>query len=353
MYDGRIKIFSTVDGRLIKQYAPANKIQWLLDDNLGNIIIVNNGREMQQFDTENQSWKNLALLKYKTLYGIAFNSLNECILLTDEGIVKEGVNRKVYLPAYEFYNSEAGMRGAAGWETDEKMQFYMDSRDNLWVTTSHGEWGDDLFIFNTIANKFIKCEYPLTSPSLELNGHLYALYGSMFDYVVVQYTQIQNDSSTSFKGKLVYELSKDPGFNSKGKKLSDGWISKCIFNKTDSKLYLLTSNGLFKAKPDKELSLLKYWTKVETFYPTPKQLKGSFGYLDGKKYSTDPKDEYLTMDDDKVPGRVKKWKTSSKDDYEGFNFVIKMQFAANGKLVLLSGYSGVGLFDGKQFKLLR
>lgn len=86
---------------------------------------------------------------------IAFYHADTCYLITSAGIVELGTTQS-YLPD-SAQNSQIRYHGT--WF--RQPAYHMDNQEQIWVGFRYGEWGGDLFVFDTRQKRF---------PSLNFNG---------------------------------------------------------------------------------------------------------------------------------------------------------------------------------------
>ncbi len=91
------------------------------------------------------------------------------------------------MPENKFSHSEwSGFGKGNGWETNpseygDTMKSFMSSNDILWASSDHGEWGTDLYIFDTVTNTFIDYTKVAGLPRFELNERVFGFWGGMFE----------------------------------------------------------------------------------------------------------------------------------------------------------------------------
>lgn len=99
----------------------------------------------QQADGRWQLWQQFP---NDTLLEMAFNSANELLLITHRGVLDVATGQKYF---HKFEHS--AIRNPNKWF--EHPSTMMDHSDQLWFSFDFGEWGGDLFIFDTHKKAFV------------------------------------------------------------------------------------------------------------------------------------------------------------------------------------------------------
>nr|WP_067058349.1 hypothetical protein [Mucilaginibacter sp. L294] len=321
---GGLKIYNSADGKLEEQFKLSAKLKALYQDRLGNILTVDVQSRIKRLNAD-KSWSVIGNYG-QMIAAVAFNSKNDCFLVTDAGIVDIST-KKIYRPDSSFFHSEwSGMQTKKEWrpsEIEKMLPVFIDSYDNLWTIVDHGEWGQDLFIFSTTAKKFLNFTKAIAMPSFEFNGELFGSSGYPFSYSVVRYQRANNGSDTFYKGSIVYDTEKDEAVPHDFNTISRLSIANCTFNKFDGCLYAITSySGLYKADPKKGIKRFSDWKKVDAF---KRPVYKGIGVVPS------------TKDD-------RRWQPE---------YISKIRFAENGNLILLSPDRGMRIFNGKTLIIVK
>jgi len=276
-------------------------------DKKGNVITANANKKLELLNQQ-----SLKLIKIKQskdqIYNMVFSKDNKIYLITSKGINNVSTG-KIYPPDTTVKLNHQ----VRGWSNPSAI--FMDKDDNIWLGYGFGEWGGELYIFSTKQSKFLKlamnncCLEPVQSIFADDNS-IYISSG--LDHMETSgcITKIDNfhcsqvfSSNTYWKGN---SANKQP--------ITGEYIGPALFNKKDNAIYFYSQNGIFKGNVDRDLSQINAWTKIAT----PK-LHWTYGQA---KAAGSPMN------------------------------VIKMEYASNGKLFLLTVNDGIGVYDGKNFSLL-
>src|SRR5215831_19362323 len=158
--DGRLFLFDISNGDpLPNTIKNDSAIIILTKDNEGNIIIADKSNSIKKYERTTNSWTSLFSFK-NTLRGITCDSKNNLYLITNKGIY-DNKSKKYFFP--DSSQNFQIRHGAAGWFREP---VYMTDRDdNIWIGFGYGEWGGELFIFNSRNKKFIAPDlesFPIT-----------------------------------------------------------------------------------------------------------------------------------------------------------------------------------------------
>ena len=257
------------------------------------------------------------------MYRVIFDNNNECYLITDKGIVN-ATTRKAYMPGKSFYHSESALRGDEAFDSlDDDVSTFVDKDNNIWVFFGHGEWGDDMFIFNSKTSKFIPVSGWIGIPYFETKNHLFSVTHDFHDTYVIQYDEFYgaDHSISMFKGKGVYQSSDDLTFPG-GIKDLDFYVGGYSYKEKEKCFYFITSKGLNK------LNLKGHSFKFGDAIPiksyiVPKHVNKRYRFIDHQK-TIDKYENSLTPR------------------------ITKLEFTAAGQLVLLAPMNGIWLFNGQK-----
>ncbi|WP_040005796.1 hypothetical protein [Fibrisoma limi] len=289
-------------------------LQSLTLDQAGALIVTDDQQRIRRYNPAKKNWQLVATSPHK-LFGVTFNRQNRCFLLTNKGIVDPNT-QTTFFPDTSFYLNHQ-IRYKNGWF--EKPTFFMDRRDNLWVGFAYGEWGGDLFIFDTKQLKFIRPQ--LADFKIELNciqsiceddtsvfvsagmSHFTARGG------LLQFNKVDG-------GILLKSDSYWKKISSNRSQLTNGeYIGPVAINPTNNHLYFYSQNGIFQGDLTKDLSTIENWQNL---------VKPTLTWTAGQKNAVGP----------------------------AMN-VLKMQFTNSGTLVFLTEHDGIGLYDKAGLTLVR
>ncbi|TSD66865.1 hypothetical protein FFF34_005545 [Inquilinus sp. KBS0705] len=277
---GALETFDLYNDKLVNTYKPKSKIKFLSQDHFGNLIIADEQNVIKR--KNGTGWVTLMVYKDSDLYNIVFNSRNECFLITNKGIIDNSTAR-IFKPDHTFSHSEwsNGRRDGWGWG---RFAYYspafLDSKDNLWVVSDHGEWGADLFTFDTKTKKFIDQTWVAAFPSFEFNGSVYAAKHGLFYSFIAKYDKATDkDGADIFKGRVIFNTDSDktlPVKKSIQERIKPTYIMSCIYNKYDGYIYINSTEGLLRLDPKKHNEKFKDLTVLKASeYPSQiKIIKG-------------------------------------------------------------------------------
>jgi hypothetical protein len=306
--DGKIALFEAANGDPISEKVKNDSaIIVLANDKEGNIIIGDNSNKIKKYDRRAKSW--ITLFKFEnTLLAITFDSKNNIYLITTKGIFDNSTKKYFYPDSSQ--NSQ--IRNEAGWFREPAL--LTDRNDNIWIGFGYGEWGGDLFIFNTKDKKFVVPDLKGFSITLnpiksifESNENVFVTSGLMHMGTSGSITKFD-----SFQSSLVFESDsrrKFPQDSTNFELIHGEYIGPGTYNQKDSCIYFYSQNGIFKGNPENELLKIEDWKKV-----------------------LEPK---------------LRWTYGQSDAVGSPMNVLKLGFINPEKLVFVSENDGIGIYDGK------
>jgi hypothetical protein len=232
------------------------KISAIAKDRQENIVIADTENRLGKY--ENGNWNFTDTLK-GPIKAIFYTVQNEAYLLTDDGILDVKQN-KSYLPKRSL-NTQLHMPNAfrrSGATT------LMDGAGKIWLGYNHGEWGGDIYIFNTKENKFI--EPLLVEIELELNPIFSFTYAP--DGVFYSGGLSHLFTTKSYIGQFVNDIAlvrfsdKIDGLSKDTSKKTGHYVGPICYNWWDDHLYIYTQQGIYKQRPSTKLSKAENWTLV-------------------------------------------------------------------------------------------
>ena len=288
----------------------------------GAITVVEANGKVAVFSDNERTFTPLFVAKGK-VYNITSDSHSKPYLVTDSGIY-DVVNKKTYLPDSSFRLNAV----IFGWRKPSVV--FMDKDDNIWIGSGHGEWGGGLYVFNTKAGKFIKPalneawllpvksifeddstvyvsgglqHFEMFGNIIKFNNYSCRMLFSSKPHSETRAADIQEMINRKYKGPAIIEESIDGEY-----------IGPATYRKENNSIYFYSQHGLFKGDKDDDLSKIDNWTKIAS----PKL----------------------------------HWRDGQPDAVGSPMNVLKMAFAPNGKLFILTQNDGIGVYDGKAFTLL-
>jgi hypothetical protein len=312
--DGKLALFNANNGNPIAN-APKNNapVTILTSDRSGDIIIGDKKNSIKKYNKTTHSWITLYNFT-NTLLGICFDSNNNCYLITGKGIY-DPVSYKYYYPDS---SQNYQIRHAAGWI--RQPVYLTDKNNNIWIGFGYGEWGGELFIYNTTGKKFIVpglTGFPITLNPIksifETNENVFVTAGLMHFFTRGSIVKFDN-----FTAQPVFESEehkKFPDDSTDNEMIAGEYIGPGAFNNKDGYIYFYSQHGIFKGNPKTDLSNIENWEKL--FQP--------------KLH----------------------WTNGQADAIGSPMNVLKLSFTNSGKLVFVSQNDGIGIYDGNTLILTR
>lgn len=297
-------------------------------DRQGNVVVGDTNHLIKSYNEQQKTWHIIGSYTDK-LSSIVFDKLNQCFLITNKGIVDFQSNT-VYFPDSSFSKNKQ-IRYTGGWF--DSPVYFLDSQDKLWLGFDHGEWGGNVFVFDTRKRVFSKMQTEGTEMTMNpVNGfcedqqnvymsgglsHIMLTHGSIYRFTneIATPVLLSKDKETPME-----VLVDDPLTGKKSKQIWTTWkeghrIEPSAYNPTNNCLYFYSQFGIFKAKLGTNLADIKNWQKV--FEP-------KLQWTGGSRYAVGP----------------------------AMN-VLKMQFTTGGTLLFLTEHNGLGVFDGKNLRFIK
>lgn len=293
----------------------------------GTIVIGDTNHLIQAYDSRRKAWRVLSTYTDK-LTGILFNSQNQLFLITNKGII-DAQTHTTYFPDSSFYTNSQ-IRYTRGWFYPPVS--FLDYQDNLWLGFDHGEWGGDVFAFDTHQRVFRQLQTEqnkmTTSPvngfcddrqHVYMSGglsHIFLTHGSISRFSNGRATPVLQSKD---KETPVETIMEDPRTGKKEKKRLITWkgghrIGPMAYNPTNKCLYFYSQFGIFKGSPKADLADINQWQRI---------LKLNLTWTAGSPNAVGP-----SMN------------------------VLKMQFTPNGTLLFLTEHNGLGIYTGKNLRFI-
>ncbi|AWA31134.1 hypothetical protein HYN48_14110 [Flavobacterium magnum] len=313
--DGKIDVFDYKNETKVENLISYSDTIYIITKDKNNIpIIIDNKNAIKKYDNQTKSWSKIYNYIKKPL-GVLFDKENNCYSITEKGIINlksgktyfsnKSLNHQIH------YNDNWSRRA---------LTFFMDKDDNIWIGFGYGEWGGDIFIFNTKSKKFIVPElgkfeielYPVKSFFEDEN---YVYLSSGLAHMSTSGCIVQFDKfHASFFFKSESEWQKVSGDENKPKYIPAQYIGPATFNKYNNSIYFYSQDGIFKGDVKKNLSELKDWENI---------IKPNL-----------------------------QWKVGQPDAVGSPMNVSRITIIANDKFVIQTQNNGVGYFNGKELILI-
>ncbi|WEK37187.1 MAG: hypothetical protein P0Y53_06715 [Candidatus Pseudobacter hemicellulosilyticus] len=235
-----------------KVFDDSIKVTVIAKDRNDNIVVVDAMNRIGKYEAGKWRFANTG---QSNITAIFYTSSNKEYLVTDSGIINTESN-KTYFPDSALIAQMGRYYGMM-----EYTSALLDNRDNIWLGYNYGEWGGNIFIFNTAENRFIHPstrnmnleEYPIFSLAQGPDG-IYFSGGLSHMKITMGYIAKFRDS-TAF---VVFHNQ----YHEENKKRKVHYVGPIAYNKWDSYLYFYSQYGFFKAKVDSELWNEAYWTSL-------------------------------------------------------------------------------------------
>ncbi|MCC3158962.1 hypothetical protein LJ737_17090 [Hymenobacter sp. 15J16-1T3B] len=244
-------------------------------------------------------------------FGILSDRQGNLFTITTAGIGAAS-SGKVYFPK-KSPNSQINLQSTWG----KPAAYFIDSADRIWVGFGYGEWGGNVFVFDTQEKQFLAPDFgefrielnPIKS-IFEANSTVYltcGLHHFTASGCIVGFTNLQA------RFLLQSEAARDSA-DGKFFVKSGEYIGPGAFNASNQCLYFYSQNGIFRGPAQSDLSRLANWEKV-----------------------VQPKLH---------------WTNGQRDAVGSPMNVLKIAFTADNTLVFLSQNDGIGLFDGRALRMI-
>ncbi len=309
--NGRIKLFDATSGKQIdKNIFAGTDIILITKDKTGNVVSANKRKQIKKYDQSKNAWEVIGQYDAEP-FGILIDSKGSCFSITEKGI-QDLTTKKFY-----FNNKSLNHQIHYKDKWDRPYCSYIDRRDVIWLGFGYGEWGGNLFAFQTGNKKFL--DLSLDSFEIELfpiksffedSSSLYISAGlqhMMTSGIIVKFDNLK--ASTLFKSRSHW-LNPE-----KRDSMVDGeYIGPSTFNPFNNSIYFYSQNGIFYGEKTKNLSKIENWIKVVS-----------------------PK---LT------------WKYGQPDAVGSPMNVFRLCIIDKTRFVFLSQINGIGFYDGKKIIML-
>ena len=233
----------------------------LTTDNLNNLIIADKSNSIKRYNGQNQTWELISTVK-NDLYGVLFDSKNQCFSITDKGILNNQTNKSYF--SNTSLNSQIHYKDKWG----KPYCYYIDKSDRIWIGFGYGEWGGNLFIFETTDNKFLTPQ--LDSFNIELwpvksffEDDKFIYLSSGLQHMMTSGTIIKFNN---LKATILFDSHtkwNEPSGNGSTRTMIDAeYIGPATYNKFDNSIYFYSQNGIFKGDKSKDLSKIENWRNI-------------------------------------------------------------------------------------------
>jgi hypothetical protein len=312
--NGNLKLFDATNGNPIDMNISADEdIILITKDKAGNPVIANKRKQVKKYNESSNNWETIAQYDVKPV-GILIDSKSNCYAITEKGI-QDLETKKVYFNENSLNHQ---ITYHDGW--GKPYCFFIDRNDVIWLGFGYGEWGGNLYAFQTNGHKFLE----LSLHDFEIAGYpIKSFFEDSFSLYISAGLQHMFTSGTivridSLKSTVLFRSESDwgaPSGKDSVQKMVDGeYIGPAAFNSFNNSIYFYSQHGIFKGDKTKDLSKIENWEKVVT-----------------------PK---LT------------WRSGQPDAVGSPMNVLKLCIIDATRFVFLSQNDGIGFFDGKKIIML-
>ena len=307
---GRIEVY-TANGTKVS-VASLSDIRAQLITAAGNDVVAQVGTKIQRWSSQDSTWHIVGKLSADA-FALIITSKQLVFAITDKGIL-DVASGKNYLPD-KSPNDQLDTIENLG----KSSACFLDKEDNIWLGFGYGEWGGNIFAFDTQRGKFAALKFNSFRINLHPIKSFFQLNSGVGTSSGLQHMS-NSGAITEFKNQsaqLIYDswhdrdtsATKQPFFSN-----ATPYIGPAVYEPGSNNLYVYSNLGVYKGQYGTDLSRFTAWEKV--FQP--------------KLH----------------------WRNGQPDAVGSPMNMLKMLSLGNGKLVLLTQNDGVGLWDGKTFNLL-
>lgn len=231
------------------------KVRAIAKDKQGNIVIADTENRIGKYENGNWSFTNKFQSPIKAIF---YTKQNDAYLLTDAGILDVKHNQS-YLPESSL-NNQLKLPNAFR----RRATSLLDNYGNIWLGYNHGEWGGDIYVFSTNENKFI-APIPI---DFEINLNPIFSFTEAPDGIYFSGGLSHLHRTTGYIGQSVNFIARIRfrneinGLSKDSTKRKGHYVGPISYNKWDDHLYIYSQHGIYKQKPNDNLSKAENWTLV-------------------------------------------------------------------------------------------
>jgi hypothetical protein len=307
---GKIGVYDA-DGH--QQHLPlveAVKAQHLAVD--GGNVVAQIGPAVQRWNSKAAAWETIGKLS-RNVFGLVVNSQHQVFAITRLGVLSITTGQSK-MPASSPNDQLRQLT-----EFGSPATYFIDSQDNLWIGFGYGEWGGNIFTYNTIKERFVDLKFNKFEITLRPIKSFF-----QFKTAVGVSSGLQHMSNSgtiasfqNLSAQLIYDTRADIDTTAKNKRESWSnqlYIGPAAYEGRADYLYFYSNRGVFKGKATANLTKLSNWQLLFT----PKL----------------------------------HWRSGQPDAIGSPMNVLGILPLGDGKLALLTQNDGIGIWDGNAFKLL-
>jgi len=312
--NGELKFFDKQSGQSLSFNIDQNSdFTNISTDKNGELIVIDEENNIKRLNRDTKTFELIATTKQKS-FCLLFNSKNECFVISEKGI--ESLNtRKTYF-SNKSLNHQIHYKDKWG----KPYCCFIDRTDKIWLGFGYGEWGGNIFVFETIDKKFITPNldsfdialWPIKS-FFEDDTCTYLSSGlqhMMTSGTIIKFKDLK--ASTLFNSEPKW--SEPTGKDSIKTMIDAEYIGPAAYNRYNKSICFYSQNGFFKGEIDKDLSKIDNWTNI----------------LKPKLH----------------------WSSGQPDAVGSPMNVLKLLIIDSEKFIFLTQHDGLGYYDGKKLKMI-
>ncbi|MBN1181946.1 MAG: hypothetical protein JXB49_06640 [Bacteroidales bacterium] len=311
---GELIIFDKENRRKTDNIDTPSKAVLLTKNRLGEIVVVDEKNRVNKYIKNKNTWEQIVNTK-TNIFGVLFDSENTCYIITEDGIenTKSG---KIYFSKNSL-NHQIHYKNKWG----KPYTYYIDNNNRIWIGFGYGEWGGNIFIFDTKKGEFLTPNYgefeielwPIKS-FFETNDNVFVSSGLQHMMTSGILVKFDNLNATEFY-ESKSDWSEPQGKDTIQNMIEGEYIGPATFNKFNNSIYYYSQEGIKKGQLDNDLSKKGNWELV----------------IKPKLH----------------------WKYGQPDAVGSPMNVLKLEILDENKLIFLSQNDGIGLFNGKELIMLK
>ena len=280
--------------------------------NNGNNVVAQVGTHIQRWNNTDSTWQTLGKLP-ATAFGLVVNSKQQIFAITDKGVF-DATKGETLLPTSSPNNQLTKLTSFS-----KPTAYFLDKEDNIWIGFGYGEWGGNIFTYDTQHHKFVNLRFNKFEIALHPIKSFFQLKSNVGVSSGLQH--MMNSGAivefNNFDARLIYNTWSDRDTSKAERTFTPRnipYIGPAVYDSETDHIYFYSSLGVFKGKYGTDLSRITNWKMV--FKPTLH------------------------------------WRNGQPDAVGSPMNVLKMLSLGSGKLVLLTQNDGVGFWDSQTFKLI-
>ncbi len=311
---GKLVFFDKENGKKTCIIDAPSEAVVLTKNRLGEIVVVDERNGVNKYTEKKKTWEQIANTN-TNVFGILFDSENTCYIITEDGI--ENTKSKKHYFSNKSLNHQIHYKDK--WE--KPYTYFIDKNDRIWIGFGYGEWGGDIFIFDTKKGEFLTPNlgefvislWPIKS-FFETNDNIFVSSGlahMITSGIIVKFDDI--NAAVFYVSESDWS---EPQGEDRIRHMIEGeYIGPATFNEYNNSIYYYSQEGIKKGNLDSDLSKKENWEIV-------------------------------------IKPKLQ-WKYGQPDAVGSPMNVLKLQTLDENELIFLSQNDGIGLFNGKELIMLK